>query len=158
MCSRHRRSQAAMPAGDLVDSTIWRFRQELAAGGLAEALFAEINRQLDVKGLIVCQGTLIDATLLAAAVEPPSTKEGTVSERDPEAGWTVKNGRSHFGYKARRRRCGVDAHCSRRCVITCRSVAAENFLGVQQPYSKYPIRTNVVRRIDYRPVTSHITK
>jgi transposase, IS5 family len=81
-------------------STIWRFRQELAAGGLTEALFAEINRQLDAKGLIVRQGTLIDATLLAAAVKPPSAKEGTVSERDPEAGWTVKNGRSHFGYKA----------------------------------------------------------
>jgi IS5 family transposase len=27
-------------------------------------------------------------------------KEGTVSGRDPEAGWTQKNGESHFGYKA----------------------------------------------------------
>jgi IS5 family transposase len=27
-------------------------------------------------------------------------KEGPVSERDPEAGWTKKNGKSHFGYKA----------------------------------------------------------
>src|SRR5512132_2703835 len=45
-------------------STIWRFRQELAAHGLAEALFEEINRQLDARGLIVRQGTLIDATLL----------------------------------------------------------------------------------------------
>ena len=81
-------------------STIWRFRQALAAHGLAEALFEEINRQLDVRGLIVRQGTLIDATLLQASVKPPSVKEGTVSERDPEAGWTKKNGKSHFGYKA----------------------------------------------------------
>ena len=81
-------------------STIWRFRQELAAHGLAEALFEEINRQLDARGLIVRQGTLIDATLLQAAVKPPSVKEGTVSERDPAAGWTKKNGKSHFGYKA----------------------------------------------------------
>ena len=64
-------------------STIWRFRQALAAHGLAEALFEEINRQLDARGLIVRQGTLIDATLLQASVKPPSVKEGTVSERDP---------------------------------------------------------------------------
>ncbi len=36
--------------------------------GLAEALFEEINRQLDARGLIVRQGTLIDATLLQASV------------------------------------------------------------------------------------------
>jgi transposase, IS5 family len=81
-------------------SAIWRFRQQLAAHGLAEALFVEINRQLDAKGLIIRRGTLIDATLLAASVKPPSAKEGTVSARDPQAGWTRKNGRSHFGYKA----------------------------------------------------------
>src|SRR5512144_3004907 len=51
-------------------------------------------------GLIVRQGTLIDATLLQASVKPPSVKEGPVSERDAEAGWTKKNGKSHFGYKA----------------------------------------------------------
>lgn len=81
-------------------STIWRFRQELARHDLAEALFAEINRQLDARGLIVRKGTLIDATLLEASVKPPSVDEGTVSERDPDAGWTKKNGKSHFGYKA----------------------------------------------------------
>ena len=81
-------------------STIWRFRQELERQGLSEALFAEINRQLDAKGLIIRKGTLIDATIVKAAVKPPSFQEGTVSERDPEAGWTQKNGESHFGYKA----------------------------------------------------------
>ena len=93
---------AGLPLDESVPdhSTIWRFRQELAAHGLAEALFEEINRQLDARGLIVRQGTLIDATLLAASVKPPSVKEGTVSERDPAAGWTKKNGKSHFGYKA----------------------------------------------------------
>lgn len=89
-------------------STIWRFRQELERHGLSEALFAEINRQLDARGLIVLdarglivrKGTLIDATIVKAAVKPPSMAEGTVSERDPEAGWTKKNDESHFGYKA----------------------------------------------------------
>ncbi len=81
-------------------STIWRFRQELERQGLSEAVFAEINRQLDARGLIVRKGTLIDATIVQAAVKPPSMDEGTVSERDPEAGWTKKNNESHFGYKA----------------------------------------------------------
>ena len=93
---------AGLPLDESVPdhSTIWRFRQELAAHRLAEALFEEINRQLDARGLIVRQGTLIDATLLQASVKPPSVKEGPVSERDAEAGWTKKNGKSHFGYKA----------------------------------------------------------
>jgi transposase, IS5 family len=81
-------------------SAIWRFRQKLAKAGLAEALFAEVGRQLDARGLIVRKGTLIDATLVAAAVTPPKGNAGEVSERDPEAGWTKKNGKSHFGYKA----------------------------------------------------------
>ena len=39
--------------------------------GLAEKLLAEVNRQLDAKGLILRRGTLIDATILEAAVRPP---------------------------------------------------------------------------------------
>lgn len=81
-------------------STIWRFRQELAAAGAAEGLFQEISRQLDARGLIIRRGTLIDATIVEAAVKPPSGDVGEVSERDPEAGWTKKNGESRFGYKA----------------------------------------------------------
>jgi IS5 family transposase len=55
-------------------------------------LFEEINRQLDVRGLIIRKGTLIDATIVQAAVKPPKGNAGEVSERDPEAGWTKKNG------------------------------------------------------------------
>jgi IS5 family transposase len=42
-------------------STLSRFRSELGKQGLAEPLLAELNRQLDKRGLIVKQGTLIDA-------------------------------------------------------------------------------------------------
>jgi IS5 family transposase len=62
-------------------STIWRFRQELEHLGLSEALFAEIKRQLDARGVIVRKGTLIDATIVAAAVTPPLGKEAEVSAR-----------------------------------------------------------------------------
>lgn len=81
-------------------TTIWRFRQELSNRDLSEALFAEINRQLDAHGMIVRRGTLIDATIVKAAVKPPPGKDGEVSERDPQAGWTKKSGKSIYGYKA----------------------------------------------------------
>ena len=81
-------------------STIWRLRRELQRHALCEALFAEITRQLDAHGMIIRKGTLIDATIVKAGVLPPSGKVGTVSARDPEAGWAKKNGKSHFGYKA----------------------------------------------------------
>ena len=57
-------------------SSIWRFRQRLAKLGLDAMLLAEVNRQLDARGLIVKRGTLVDATIIAAAVKPPSFEEG----------------------------------------------------------------------------------
>jgi IS5 family transposase len=92
---------AGIPLSESVPdhSSIWRFREQLARRGLAERLLFEINRQLDAKGLIVRQGTLIDATILEAAVRPPGGDAGEVSARDPQAGWTKKNGKSRFGYK-----------------------------------------------------------
>src|SRR5689334_15740289 len=90
---------AGIPLAESVPdhSSIWRFREELAKRGLAAKLLAEVNRQLDARGLILRRGTLIDATILVAAVRPPT---GDAGERDPQAGWTKKNGRSRFGYKA----------------------------------------------------------
>jgi transposase, IS5 family len=93
---------AGIPLAERVPdhSSIWRFREGLAKRGLAARLLAEVNRQLDAKGLILRRGTLIDATILEAAVRPPGGDTGEVAERDPQAGWTKKNGRSRFGYKA----------------------------------------------------------
>lgn len=81
-------------------STIRRFREELSPRGLGEALFQEVAHQMEARGLVVKAGTLIDATLIEAAVAPPPFKHGPVSPHDPDAGWTVRNGQSHFGYKA----------------------------------------------------------
>ena len=93
---------AGIPSAESVPDhgSVWRFREQLAKRGLAERLLAEVNRQLDAKGLILRRGTLIDATILEAAVRPPAGDAGEVSPRDPQAGWTKKNGKSRFGYKA----------------------------------------------------------
>src|SRR5205809_3991007 len=41
-------------------ATLWRFRDQLRRLGLAEAVFAEVNRQLESHGMVVKAGTLID--------------------------------------------------------------------------------------------------
>ena len=83
-------------------STISRFRTALRERKLDEALFEEIVRQLEAKGLVLKQGTLMDATLVHAQAGKPRMAEGKAakSEVDPDADWTRKSGRSYFGYKA----------------------------------------------------------
>ena len=92
---------AGIPLSESVPdhSSVWRFREQLARRGSAGALLAEVNRQLDTKGLVLRRGTLIDATILEAAVRPPAGDAGEVSGRDPPAGGTKKNGKSRFGCK-----------------------------------------------------------
>jgi transposase, IS5 family len=51
--------------------TIHRFRETLRQHGLADRVFEEVNRQIDDRGLILRQGTLIDASLVDAAVKRP---------------------------------------------------------------------------------------
>ena len=82
-------------------STISRFRTALLQGKRWEALLAQVNAQLDTRGVILRQGTLIDATLIdAAAAEPPKQKGGGRSTVDPDAAWTKRpNGQARFGYK-----------------------------------------------------------
>ena len=80
-------------------ASIWRFRQRIDKLGLSEKLLAEVNRQLDARGLIVKRGTLVDATIILAAVKRPAFEDGQVNPRDPDASFTVKNGETHFGYK-----------------------------------------------------------
>ena len=82
------------------ETTLCRFRGALAEQGLAEALFAELNRQLDARGLVLKAGTLIDATLVEAAVARPPQSEGEVPILDPDAGFTRRGQCSFFGFKA----------------------------------------------------------
>ena len=83
-------------------STISRFRTQLTRRGLAAPLFAEVGRQLEARGLLVKQGTLLDATLLEAqARRPPfASGPGARSSTDRDAAWARTGGSAHFGYKA----------------------------------------------------------
>lgn len=101
------------------ETTICRFRQTAAAAGVLERCFAEINRQLDARGLILKKGTLVDASIVAATHKPPpkAAGMGAAHPREPGADWTNKNGKSHFGYKLH---VGVDEGSGliRRAVFT----------------------------------------
>jgi transposase, IS5 family len=90
------------------ETTIWRFREAAVAAGVLEAAFGEINRQLEAKGLILKKGTMLDATLVAARHAPPAPAAGlgAMHPKEPEADWTRKGGKAHFGYKAH---VGVDS-------------------------------------------------
>ena len=79
-------------------NTLWRFREELARRGLAERLLARVNAQLAAKGLILKQGTLIDATLVEANVAPANRRRDG-RPVDPDARWAKRKHRSVLGYK-----------------------------------------------------------
>jgi IS5 family transposase len=88
-------------------ATLCRFRNDLAAAGLAEKLFEEMNRQLERLGLVLKRGTLIDATLVEAAVRPPPRREDDDDEEDAaaadsDAGFAKRAGKSGstYGFKA----------------------------------------------------------
>ncbi len=107
-------------------SSIWRFRQHLtekdeAGVSLGERLLAAINRQLDARGLVLKQGTLIDASIVKSAARPPRGDVGEVLPVDPDTGFTKKNGKTFFGYKTH---VGVDegSDLIRQAIITSASI------------------------------------
>ena len=77
-------------------TTLLKFRRLLETHDLCQGLFAAINADLTARGLLLREGTLVDATLIAA---PPSTKNAQ-KQRDPEMHQTKKGNQWYFGMKA----------------------------------------------------------
>lgn len=94
-------------------STLWRLREALGRSGVAERLFAEIMRQIEASGFILKRGSLIDASLIPSAVNPPAPPADPMppdadgrpasklvkSPLDPDAAWTKCERGYVFGYK-----------------------------------------------------------
>ena len=83
-------------------TTLLKFRRLLETNGLTRKVFEAINAHLAERGLILREGTIVDATFIAA---PPSTKN-KAKARDPEMHQAKKGNNWHFGMKAH---IGVDA-------------------------------------------------
>ena len=84
-------------------TTVWLFRERLAETGKDRAVWAELQRQLDEKGLSVRKGVAQDASFITAdpghapAEEPRGGEARTRRSRDGT--WAKKGSRSSFGYK-----------------------------------------------------------
>jgi transposase, IS5 family len=77
-------------------TTILNFRHWLEQHELSQALFAEVSAMLEERGLLMRQGTIVDATIIAA----PSSTKNKRKARDPEMHQTRKGNQWHFGMKA----------------------------------------------------------
>ena len=140
------------------ETTLCRFRNDCAAAGVLIAAFAEVNRQLDAKGLIVRKGTLMDATLVAAASRRPPLEAGPKPslEREPGASFTRKGGKSHFGYRLHigmdqgsgliRRLALTPAHVNESCVADALVCGDERAVYADKGYENKARRAGLKQR------------
>ena len=97
-------------------TTLWLYREALARDGTVERLFATFDRHLREQGLLAMGGQIIDASIVAApkqrnhrdendAIKRGETPAGWQAQparrrqKDTDARWTRKHGRSCYGYK-----------------------------------------------------------
>lgn len=95
--------------------TFWTFQQVLMKAGAAPVIAEAVQQQLAGAGYIARNGQLIDATIVRAPVQHFTKAEKAILDRgeipddwspakraqkDLDARWTKKHGKSHFGYKA----------------------------------------------------------
>ena len=82
-------------------TTLCRFRNRLIEAGLADKLFAEFDRQLEGRGMVLKRGTMIDATMVAAAVAPPRGDDlADATDQDARFAKNASTGETTYGYKA----------------------------------------------------------
>lgn len=96
--------------------TVWLYREALAQAGKVEAVFALFDGHLARQGYIARGGQILDASIVAvprnhntrkenAAINADEVPEGWEnkpakrSQKDVDARWTKKHGKSHYGYK-----------------------------------------------------------
>lgn len=77
------------------ETTILNFRRLLESYALTEKMFAQINADLQERGLLVSKGTMVDATIIHA----PSSTKNQSGKRDPEMHQTRKGNQWYFGMK-----------------------------------------------------------
>jgi transposase, IS5 family len=97
-------------------TTLWLFREKLAKAGLIEKLFDRFDQHLGSQGYIARGGQIVDATIVAVPrqrntrEENEAIKAGQTPEdwekkpaknrqKDKDARWTKKHGKSFYGYK-----------------------------------------------------------
>lgn len=77
------------------ETTILNFRRFLEQKRRGKKLFETINRHLSEHGLMLKEGTIVDASIIAA----PSSTKNEAGERDPQMHSVKKGNQWHFGMK-----------------------------------------------------------
>lgn len=77
------------------ETTILNFRRLLERHDLGKQLFDRINRYLGNHDLMLREGSIVDASIIAA----PSSTKNADKKRDPEMHQTKKGNQWHFGMK-----------------------------------------------------------
>src|SRR5580704_16033816 len=97
-------------------TTLWLFRETLAKAGLVEKLFERFGQHLEARGYIARGGQMVDSTIVPVPkqrnsrdendeVKAGKTPEAWVKnparnrQKDKDARWTKKHGKSFYGYK-----------------------------------------------------------
>src|ERR1700716_3538412 len=123
-------------------TTVWLFREKLAKAGLIEKLFDRFDQHLAAKGYMARGGQMVDATIVPvpkqrnSGDENEAVKAGRIPEawdnkpaklrqKDRDARWTKKHGKSFFRVQEPRE-CGCQAQADgspiarERVCIQCR--------------------------------------
>lgn len=96
--------------------TVWLYRDRLAEVGVIEALFVDFDDYLKDHGYLAMGGQIIDASIISVPTQHNSRDENTTiksgetpqdwvskpakrCQKDVDARWTKKHGKSHYGYK-----------------------------------------------------------
>jgi IS5 family transposase len=77
------------------ETTILTFRHLLEKHELGEQIFESVKAHLSTRGMTMRQGTIVDATLIAA----PSSTKNREGKRDPEMRQTKKGNQWYYGMK-----------------------------------------------------------
>ena len=102
------------PAPDA--TTVWLYREQLVRAGVVDELFEVFDTHLKAQGWLAMGGQMIDASIVPvprqrntrdenAAIKAGETPEGwddtpaRARQKDTDARWTRKHGKSHYGYK-----------------------------------------------------------
>jgi IS5 family transposase len=95
---------------------VWLYREQLAQAGVIEQLFDDFDGHLRRQGYLAMGGQIIDASIVRvpkqrnsrdenARIKDGETPEGWEkqpakrAQKDTDARWTRKHGKSHYGYK-----------------------------------------------------------
>jgi IS5 family transposase len=95
--------------------TLWLYREALTQAGAVEGLFNQFDGYLKAKGYLAMGGQIIDATIVPAPRQRNSREDNAAvkagktpvqwkkkpaknRQKDKDARWTKKHGKSHFGY------------------------------------------------------------